>query len=33
MIPVRLRLERSLGYEQAMYVVRIKMMESFTGLG
>lgn len=31
--PLRLRLERNLGYKQAKYVMRIEVVESFAGIG
>jgi DMSO/TMAO reductase YedYZ molybdopterin-dependent catalytic subunit len=31
--PVRLRVERQLGYKMAKYVMRIEAVESFAGLG
>jgi len=31
--PLRLRLERNLGYKQAKYVMRIEVVESFSGVG
>jgi DMSO/TMAO reductase YedYZ molybdopterin-dependent catalytic subunit len=31
--PVRLRVERQLGYKQAKYIMRIELVESFAGIG
>ncbi len=31
--PLRLRLERNLGYKQAKYVMRIEVLESFADIG
>lgn len=31
--PLRLRLERQLGYEMAKYVMRLEVVESYTGIG
>jgi DMSO/TMAO reductase YedYZ molybdopterin-dependent catalytic subunit len=31
--PIRLRLERQLGYKMAKYVMRIELIDTFAGLG
>jgi DMSO/TMAO reductase YedYZ molybdopterin-dependent catalytic subunit len=31
--PLRLRVERQLGYKMAKYIMRIELVESFAGIG